>query len=179
MILEGLLNLIFGLLKIVFGWISLPAFPSELASGIETFLNLIFDNITLLGFFIRPATITIVVPILIILVARLRTIYSDQIDNFYISSGISDFKYNYNIKIKEGSSFWFGFIHNSELINKKGSLQNDKTEFNFTVEFNPNKLEIKGILLYIIRMCYAHNCNVKSVDIAMDIPYNILDIRWL
>ncbi len=67
MILEGLLNLIFGLLKIVFGWISLPAFPSELASGIETFLNLIFDNITLLGFFIRPATITIVVPILIIL----------------------------------------------------------------------------------------------------------------
>ncbi len=113
------------------------------------------------------------------LVARLRTIYSDQIDNFYISSGISDFKYNYNIKIKEGSSFWFGFIHNSELINKKGSLQNDKTEFNFTVEFNPNKLEIKGILLYIIRMCYAHNCNVKSVDIAMDIPFNILDIRWL
>lgn len=67
MILEGLLNLIFGLLKIVFGWISLPAFPAELASGIETFLNLIFDNITLLGFFIRPATITIVVPILIIL----------------------------------------------------------------------------------------------------------------
>lgn len=67
MILEALLNLVFGLLKIVFGWISLPAFPEGLTTSIDTFLNLIFDNITLLGFFIRPTTITIVVPILIIL----------------------------------------------------------------------------------------------------------------
>lgn len=29
MILEALLNLVFGLLKIVFGWISLPAFPER------------------------------------------------------------------------------------------------------------------------------------------------------
>lgn len=67
MILEILLNLVFGLLKIVFGWISLPAFPETLTSSIDGFLGLIFDNITLLGFFIRPITITIVVPILIIL----------------------------------------------------------------------------------------------------------------
>lgn len=109
---------------------------------------------------------------------RLRTIYSDLIKNFYISSGISDFKYNYNIEIAEGKSFWFGFMHNSELINKAGSLQNDNTKFNFTVEFNPNKLQIRGILLYIIRMLLAHNCVVKSLDVAMDIPFNILDIRW-
>lgn len=67
MILETLLNLVFGLLKIVFGFISLPAFPVSLSSSIDTFLNLIFDNVTLLGFFIRPLTLTIVVPILIIL----------------------------------------------------------------------------------------------------------------
>lgn len=67
MILEALLNLIFNLLKIVFGWISLPAFPEGLTNSIESFLNLIFDNVTLLGFFIRPTTIMIVVPILIIL----------------------------------------------------------------------------------------------------------------
>lgn len=67
MILEALLNLVFLLLKIVFGWISLPAFPESLASSIDTFLSLIFDNITLLGFFVRPLTISIVVPILIIL----------------------------------------------------------------------------------------------------------------
>lgn len=90
--------------------------------------------------------------------------------------GISDFKYNYNIKIKEGKSFWFGFIHNSELLNKKGSLQNTKTVFNFTLEFNPNKLELRGILLYIIRLIYVHNGIVKSIDLAMDIPFNILDI---
>lgn len=67
MILEALLNMVFALLKIVFGWISLPAFPEALTSSVETFLNLIFDNITLLGFFIRPATIMVVVPILIVL----------------------------------------------------------------------------------------------------------------
>lgn len=111
-----------------------------------------------------------------LLETRLRTIYNDQIKNFYISTGISDFKYNYNIEIKEGKSFWFGFIHNSELVNKKGSLQNDNTKYNFTLEFNPNKLELRGILLYIIRMLYTNNCSIKSVDLAMDIPFNILDI---
>lgn len=67
MILQSLLNLVFGLLKICFGWISIPSFPETLTNSVDTFLNLIFDNITLLGFFIRPATIVIVVPILIIL----------------------------------------------------------------------------------------------------------------
>lgn len=67
MILEALLNLVFGLLKIVFGWISLPAFPEALTSGVDTFLGLIFDNLTLLGFFIRPLTLQICIPILIIL----------------------------------------------------------------------------------------------------------------
>lgn len=107
---------------------------------------------------------------------RLKTIYPDLIKNNYISTGISDFKYNYNVEIEEERSFWFGFMHNSELINKNGSLQNENTRFNFTVEFNPNKLEIKGILLYIIRMIRSYNPIIKSVDIAIDIPFNILDI---
>lgn len=111
------------------------------------------------------------------LVARLRTIYSDQIENFYISTGVSDFHYNYNIKIAENKSFWFGFMHNSEFINKSGSLQNDNTKYNFTIEFNPNKLEIRGILAYIIKMCYAHCCIIKSIDLALDVNVNILDIR--
>ena len=56
-------------------------------------------------------------------------------------------------------------------------MQNDNTVFNFTLEFNPNKLELRGILLYIVRLIYAHNGIVKSIDLAMDIPVNILDIR--
>jgi len=67
MILQALLNLVFGLLKVCFGWINIPAFPETLSNSVNTFLNLIFDNITLLGFFIRPSTIAVVVPILIIL----------------------------------------------------------------------------------------------------------------
>lgn len=109
--------------------------------------------------------------------ARLKTIYPDIIKNYYISTGISDFKYNYNIEVEEGKSFWIGFIHNSELINKSGSLQNDNTKFNCTVEFNPNKLKLRGILSYIIRMFYANSPIIKSIDMAMDIPVNILDIR--
>ena len=48
MILEALLNLIKTLLETVFGFINLPAFPEELTSSIETFLDLIFDNLSLL-----------------------------------------------------------------------------------------------------------------------------------
>lgn len=67
MIIEGLLNLIKTLLFAVFSWINLPAFPEGLTSSINSFIDLIFDNLTLLGFFIRPATIAIIVPALVIL----------------------------------------------------------------------------------------------------------------
>ena len=36
-------------------------------NGVDNFLDLIFNNLTLLGFFIRPITLSIVIPILIIL----------------------------------------------------------------------------------------------------------------
>ena len=50
MILETIFNLFKGLLFIVFGWINLPAMPIGITDSINSFLNLIFDNITLLGF---------------------------------------------------------------------------------------------------------------------------------
>jgi len=67
MIIESLLNLIKGLLNVVFGWISLPAFPEGLTNSVDSFLDLIFGNLSLLGFFIRPATLMIAIPMLIIL----------------------------------------------------------------------------------------------------------------
>lgn len=67
MIIEAILNLVFTVLQFAFGWINLPAFPENLKTTIDTFLSLIFDNLTILGFFIRPTTIAITVPILIIL----------------------------------------------------------------------------------------------------------------
>lgn len=67
MILEAILNLVSSLLQICFGWINIPSFPLELTESINSFLDLIFNNLSLLGFFIRPTTIALVVPTLIIL----------------------------------------------------------------------------------------------------------------
>ena len=67
MIIEAILNLFKTLLFTCFSWISIPAFPSELTENIDAFLDLIFENLTLLGFFIRPITLQIAIPILIIL----------------------------------------------------------------------------------------------------------------
>lgn len=67
MILETLLNIVKVLLQVVFGWINIPQFPEQLTGSIDSFLNLIFDNLSLLGFFIRPLTLTVAIPILIIL----------------------------------------------------------------------------------------------------------------
>lgn len=68
MILEALLNLIQLLLNVVFGWINIPDFPTELTSSVDSFLDLLFDNLSLLGFFIRPITLTVAIPLLIILI---------------------------------------------------------------------------------------------------------------
>lgn len=66
MIIELILNVFMTVIKAVFSWISLPNFPDSILSGINTFFNFIFDNCSLLGFFIRPTTILTVVPIVII-----------------------------------------------------------------------------------------------------------------
>lgn len=67
MIIEAILNLFKTLLFSCFSWISIPAFPGELTENINSFLDLIFNNLTLLGFFVRPVTLQIAIPILIIL----------------------------------------------------------------------------------------------------------------
>lgn len=107
---------------------------------------------------------------------KLKLIYNDLIKNSYQSFGISDFKYNYNIELKNGNSFWFGFIHNSELLKEK-SVSNDNTTYNFTLEFNPNKIENRGILKCILSI--SNDWSVKSVDMAMDLKLNILDLCGL
>ncbi len=68
MIIQLILNLLKTLLFSVFSWINLPQFPEGLTNSLNSFIDLIFDNLNLLGFFIRPATIMIVIPVLIILI---------------------------------------------------------------------------------------------------------------
>lgn len=106
----------------------------------------------------------------------LKTCYHDIIKNYYESNSIADFRYNFNVEIKEGSSYWFGYFHNSELYNHKGAYNNEKTEYNFTLEFNPNKVKVDGFLAFLLQFIGFFNWTVKSIDIAMDIPVNILDL---
>ena len=64
--LNALLNGIYSLLSFLLGWVNIPAFPERLKGSINSFLDLIFDNLDLLGFFIRPSTIKLIVPLFIV-----------------------------------------------------------------------------------------------------------------
>lgn len=108
---------------------------------------------------------------------KIKAIFKEKIKNEYVSNDISSFKYNYNIEIGEGQSYWFGFIHNSEVINKGKSLSNPDTKFNFTVEFNPNKIPISGLIKHILNL--SSSWIIKSLDIAMDLKINIMDLCGL
>ena len=67
MIISSILTLLKNLLFICFSWINLPQMPIGITSSINSFFDLIFNNITLLGFFIRPITFQIAIPVLIII----------------------------------------------------------------------------------------------------------------
>lgn len=68
MIIQLILNLLKTLLFTVFGWINIPQLPSEITTSLYNFIDLIFENLTILGFFIRPTTIKLIIPTLIILI---------------------------------------------------------------------------------------------------------------
>lgn len=100
-------------------------------------------------------------------------IYKDNIEN-WDSTRICDFYHNYNYT-DEYCSFWFGFISNKEKsLSGCSSLQNDNRQFNLTVEFNPNKVKDNNLLLHILKC--STNWYLKSVDFAVDIKTNILNI---
>lgn len=62
-LLNFLFDFLFVIIQLLFGWINVPAFPDELKASINTFLDLIFNNLTFLGFFVRPSTLRIIIPL--------------------------------------------------------------------------------------------------------------------
>ena len=60
MIIELLFNLISGVIKVIFIFINLPQAPQEAQNSINTYFDLIFDNLGFLGFFVRPSTLSTV-----------------------------------------------------------------------------------------------------------------------
>lgn len=65
---DTIMEFLYNIVQIVFGWINLPDFPADLTNSINGFLDLVFDNLSLLGFFIRPTTLKLVVPLLLIVI---------------------------------------------------------------------------------------------------------------
>lgn len=100
---------------------------------------------------------------------RFKTVWKEYVKKEYSSSKINNFFYNYVIEIEEGKSFWFGFLHNTE-------KREERNEFyNFTIEFNPNKIKDNNILMYILGL--SGNWYIKSLDLAIDLKVSILDLN--
>ena len=106
-------------------------------------------------------------------IANREFILKDFIKSWF-STKICDFYYNYTYTdISNGFSFWFGFITNKEKCDGKRFV-NPFTTFNFTIEFNPNKVKDCPFLLHILNL--STDWVVKQCDFAIDIPTNILNL---
>lgn len=110
---------------------------------------------------------------------RFNTCWKKFLKKNFSSSQLQNFFYNYVIEIEEGVSFWFGFLHNSEkrqvnIKDKYNKVINDT--YNFTIEFNPNKLKKNDIIDYLLSI--SDDWYIKSFDLALDIKVSILDLIW-
>lgn len=88
-----------------------------------------------------------------------------------VDNRISKFHYQYNLEFEE-CHFWFGFMHNNE----QKSFNREDLKYNFTIEFNPNKCRDNRLLLLILHR--FSDWYLRSFDLAIDVPINILDIMF-
>ena len=100
----------------------------------------------------------------------IETAYKQKVKLFWISDRIMNFKYNYDIEIEEGKRFYFGFMHNTE----KPRFNKEDEVYNFTIEFNPNKLKDNSLLMHLLNV--SGEWYLKSYDMAFDVRINILDL---
>lgn len=100
---------------------------------------------------------------------RFKTCWKDFVKRYYTTPQHKQFFYNYQIEVGEGQSFWFGFCHNTE----RRSFD-ENASYNFTIEFNPNKLKDNKIIMYLLNL--SGKWFLRSYDLAMDLKVNILDI---
>lgn len=98
------------------------------------------------------------------------TAYKDKVNRFWISDRKQNFHYNYSIEVGEGKSIYFGFMHNTE----NPRFNKEDTTYNFTIEFNPNKLKDNSLLMYLLNI--SGDWYIRSYDMAFDVPINILDL---
>lgn len=68
MIISALLNLISGLIKLVFSWINLPEFPEVFSNTVDMLISLISNSMALVHMIVRPTTLVAAVPIVLVIV---------------------------------------------------------------------------------------------------------------
>lgn len=98
------------------------------------------------------------------------TAYKDKVNLYWLSDKIKNFKYNYDIEVEEGKKIYFGFMHNTE----NPRFNKEDETYNFTIEFNPNKLRDNSLLMHLLNI--SGEWYLKSYDMAFDIKINILDL---
>lgn len=69
MILENFLNILLSSIEVILSILpDIPSLPDELLSSAYSFIDLLFDNVGLLGLFIPISTIKVVVPLVLLIV---------------------------------------------------------------------------------------------------------------
>ena len=109
---------------------------------------------------------------------RFKTCWNKYVAKDYSSAQMKNFFYNYRIVINENVSFWFGYLHNTEKRSfdpSKNSTLNDGF-YNFSVEFNPNKVKHNEIIEYLLNI--SNEWYIRSYDFAFDVRVSILDLIW-
>lgn len=97
--------------------------------------------------------------------------YKSYIKKFWISDRVMCFHYNYALEF-ENYGCYIGFMHNNEGVN----YNREDLKYNFTIEFNPNKAKEHSFILFILNR--FGNWLLRSFDLAVDIPVNILDLLF-
>lgn len=100
---------------------------------------------------------------------RFKIAWSKYVKKYWTTPQAKQFFYNYDIEVGDNQSFWFGFCHNTE----RRSFY-EGAEYNFTIEFNPNKLKDNEIIKYLLSL--SGKWFIKSFDLAMDLSININDL---
>lgn len=76
MLVEALFNGVTSLIDGILDLLDvLPEFPEDLVTSMDSFFSLIFDNLSLLGFFVRLDTVKILIP-LVIVVMNFEDVYA-------------------------------------------------------------------------------------------------------
>lgn len=76
MLVESLFEVVVWLIDAILDLLDvLPEFPEELVASVEEFFSLIFDNLSILGFFVPLDTVKVLIP-LVLLVINFEDVYA-------------------------------------------------------------------------------------------------------